>query len=94
MAHKTVNIDAGTWVQLTESDVTAIRVQASDRAVLLQATANDTAPISAGGAVELGAGGILLPDVRLTDLFPGVASPARLWALVYEYNTSVSVSHV
>ncbi|NBC11672.1 MAG: hypothetical protein GVY24_08100 [Planctomycetes bacterium] len=89
----TITCLAGQWTQLTDADIAAARVQNWGRFdIWLQATADATEPSGIDGSVVLAGGSILMSDVTLADLYPGVASPARLW--VYAANTvEVSVSH-
>lgn len=85
---------AGVAAQITESDCTKIRVQLLGTAnVRLMAAPNATTPSSFDGGVWLTATGDLIPgSLALADLFPGVTSPVRLFALS-DANTTVSFSH-
>ena len=95
MAQNTdITCTAGQWTLLTDSDVTALRAQnRSPWTIILQATSGTSEPSSVGGGVALRGGEILLPDVPLSDLFPGVSSAARVWAYLDYYDAAVSVSH-
>jgi len=94
VAHYNRTCSQGVWTLLTDSDVTELRVQNTDAVVVeLQATAGTTEPSSRGGALTLGAGGIVLPDTTLANLFPGVTGAARIWALPRGGVATLSVSH-
>lgn len=86
------NIAAGTWVLLTDADVTAITFQnVSDFYVYIKATTDTTAPTSLDGAVKYSPGQGERA-VAMADLFPGISGADRLWAYARE-NASVMVSH-
>ncbi|MGR3495143.1 hypothetical protein [Citreimonas sp.] len=94
MAHDYITCPANEWTQLTNDDVTALRVQnTGPNTVLLQATAGATAPADLDGGIKLGGGQILLPDTTLENLFPGVAGAARVWAYPVCFEVILSVSH-
>jgi hypothetical protein len=70
------------WSQLTDADVTAIRVQnLGSYPLWLMATAGATPPSTTSGAIRLGAGLTMAADLTLDDLWPGVAG-TRVYALV------------
>lgn len=84
------------WTQLTDANVTAIRVQNLSAAqdVILQATNGTTAPTSDAGAVDLRASQTLAADLTLAQLWPGVASANRVWGKAKTVNAvPLSVSH-
>lgn len=89
--HATLDLTPGDWVQLTNADATAIRVQSlSGHVIHVQATATSTEPSDDEGALVLHPYDIIAANLSLADLFPGVASAARVWATG---TGSVSVSH-
>lgn len=93
MANKDVLCQAGQWTLLTNTDVTAIRVQnPGERTILLMATATASEPQDNAGSVRLYPQSILLPDTDLASLFPGVSNAARVYAYS-TYTTVISVSH-
>lgn len=88
-----ITLAAGEWTQLTNADVSAIRVQnLGGSFVRIHATTGETAPTSVGGAFRVGAGDLLAANVALADLFPGVTAGYRVWAIT-DYPVTVSVSH-
>lgn len=91
----TLNILPRSWTQITESDVTGLRADNQGSSMLLLlGTAGTTAPVSTDGAVQLPGRSILLPDVALSALWPGVAGVARVWAWNPSPETiPLSVSH-
>ena len=94
MAHTDIALPTATWTLITDTNVTALRVQnVGADIVLLQATSGATAPTSSGGAVCLIPGEGIAADQTLADLFPGVASAARVWARPLNAVSKVSVSH-
>lgn len=92
MAQNTdIALTDGAWTQLTDADVSAIRVQnRSGYMVLLQATAAAVAPTSSNGCVEIESKEILAADITLAEIWPGVTGAARVWAWG---SGVVSVSH-
>ena len=95
----TVTLTAATWTQITNGDVSSITFQNRglagsellEPALYVMATASASAPSTLDGAIryERGQGE---RNVALSDLFPGVTSPVRL----YGYSTDaidVQVSH-
>lgn len=90
--HETVQVPAGEWVELTDSDVSHARIQgAVDAVVYLQATSGAT-PTSRSGAIAMAPFGIIPSSVYFTDLFMGVDDPRRLFAWC-STATEVSISH-
>jgi hypothetical protein len=94
--HATVDCPAMTWTLLTTNNVTELRVaNMGQEAIWLQAMATATPPDSVtgiSGALPLHPTEILAGDLTLTQLFPGVAGAARIYALAPR-DTKVSVSH-
>jgi len=81
MAQNTnINIAAGTWTLLTDSDVSAITFQVvSNNFIYLKATVGATPPASTEGAIIYNftqgeANG------SLSDLFPGLSGANRVYA--------------
>ena len=88
-----VTCAANAWTQLTNGDVTALRVQnRGTQALALMATVGATPPSTTAGAIGLDPGEISAADLTLAELFPGVSGANRVYA--YAYVASVaSVSH-
>ena len=88
-----IQIPAVTWTQLTDENVTNIRVQNHGSSpIYVMATNGAVAPTSVNGAIVLHSGEFFSADVTLAELFPGVSGPNR----VYAYSNAsvpVSVSH-
>ena len=88
----TINIPTTVWTQLTDADVTSITFQNRGAyPLLVKATDNATAPDNTEGAI------LYNPaqgerNVLMSDLFPGIDSPVRLWGYCFG-QISVSVSH-
>ena len=94
--NETLTLASDQWMQLTNGDVTALRVEnQGTRHVYLQATAGGgTAPTSTSGALSLGPAGVVAADLTLAQLWPGVAGANRVWAYQAEgIVVPVSVSH-
>ncbi|WP_428925005.1 hypothetical protein [Marinibacterium sp. SX1] len=88
-----VSCAPGTWTELTDADVAAIRLQnLGGYAVDIMATSDTSAPSSAVGALRLDPHDILPANVGLSDVFPGVAAGYRVWAR-FELGGTLSVSH-
>jgi hypothetical protein len=91
--HATVDLTANTWTLLTTNAVTELRVSnLGMEPIWLQGTATDTPPANANGALPLHPGETLAGDLTLAELFPGVSSVARIYALSPRA-ARVSVSH-
>jgi len=89
----TLTLTANTWTQVTDGNVTAIRVvNEGIEPIWLQATVGAIAPTSTAGAVSLGAGQVLAADLTLAQLWPGVGGANRVYALSPRAS-KVSVSH-
>lgn len=94
MAQNTdIAVPAATWTLLTDSDVTALRVQNYGQvAVFLKATAGATPPSDTTGSISLPPDAVLAADLTLADVWPGVASATRVYAYCADAVT-LSVSH-
>ena len=91
----TVTCTEGVWTQLTDADVTAMTFTVTDpgAVVMVLATAGAVAPTDTDGAIpyRYGEGE---RNVDLADLFPGVTSANRVYALSTTGNARVVASHV
>lgn len=92
-----VAVPANVWTQLTGGDASAVTVEnPTSLDVQLLATAGASQPEESQASLDasrrLPAGAILLADVSLAQLFPGVAGANRLWALAPRAMT-LRVSH-
>jgi len=88
----TVVCAARTWTQVTTNDATAIRLcNLGSLALWVQASSSAT-PASTNGAIPLLPNEVIVADLLLTELFPGVANPVRVFVYAEEA-TRVSVSH-
>lgn len=77
----TVTLTGSDWVELTDANVTNIRIQnQSANPVHIQATTG-AAPANAGGSILIPAYETLPPDLTLAQLWPGVSGADRIWAL-------------
>jgi hypothetical protein len=84
----------GDWTQLTNGDVSAIRVHTSSvNQVILQASNGTTEPASDAGSLPLAAGSTLAADLTLAQLWPGISGANRLWAKPIGGDVLLSVSH-
>lgn len=85
---------ANQWVELTNSNVTALRIQLRGdctKPIILQATTGP-APVSTAGGVMLMPGQTLAADLTLSQVWPGLAGANRVWGMC-EIAQPVSVSH-
>lgn len=83
---------AGAWTQLTDADVSSITFQnKSGDYILVKGTATASAPTTVDGAVRYNPGQGE-KNASLSDLFPGVASVARVYAYA-PTGAEVMVSH-
>lgn len=88
-----VSIPARTWTQLTNGNVTELRLQVQGRfGIRIKATAGEVPPTNTGGSIEIRPGDGIAGDQTLAQLFPGVAGANRVYAYA-NGPTSVSVSH-
>lgn len=86
----TVDVPAGEWTQLTNADAEIVTFQNVGGALAkLSATADETAPTTDAGALSYNPGQGE-KSTALADLFPGLASPVRLWAFG---STRMMISH-
>ena len=89
----TIALPEKTWTRVTDLAVGEVRVQNRGPYLIeVLVTADTTPPTSAAGALQLRAGGVILPDTPIATLFPGGPNPAHVWAWA-SANTEVSVSH-
>lgn len=89
----TISLVAATWTQITDANVSGIRVaNLGTEAIWLQATIGAVAPSSTNGALPLLPGQILAADLTLAQLWPGVPGANRVYALA-PAATRVSVSN-
>ena len=90
----TVAVPARTWTQLTNADVSAIRVQnLNGYPIKIMGTVGAVAPTTDAGALVLAAGQAIAADLTLAQLFPGVSGANRVYAFS-DAPALVSVSHV
>lgn len=93
-ANTDVTATKGGPTLLNATAVTALRVQnLGDQPVRLVATATTTPPTVFSGSIWLDSYEAIAADITLAEMFPGVASPAYLWAWPINNNAVVSVSH-
>lgn len=91
--HDNVALVKGVWRQVTNGNVTALRVQnRGGYPVFLQATIGEVEPADLRGALELRPGDTLAADLTLAQLWPGVAGANRIYAWCAS-NSEVSASH-
>ena len=91
-----VECSADAWTELTNADVSAMRIQnEGPQSIVVMATTGTSAPASEDGGVRLRADSIIAANVDLADLFPGVTPGYRVWAMAlgFEAEATVSVSH-
>ena len=90
----TVAVPARTWTQLTNADVSALRVQnLNGYSIKIMGTVGAVAPTTDAGALVLAAGQAIAADLTLAQLFPGVSGANRVYAFS-DAPALVSVSHV
>lgn len=88
----TIKTLPATWTLLTDSDVSKITFQNTGRLeILIKATESAVAPTDTLGALSYLAG-IGERNVLLTDLFPGITTPARVYAICNKHG-EVAVGH-
>ena len=87
----TLDVGPSAWVQLTNANATAVTIQCLQSSVFVLATAGAVAPTATDGAFLLTPGEGLTGD--LADLWPGVASATRVYALAQNFPAQVVVSH-
>ncbi|WP_112312325.1 hypothetical protein [Pseudogemmobacter bohemicus] len=92
--HATLQIQPKTWTRVTSAAVTALRLQNRGLDPLeVQATAGTAGPASEVGAILLRYQDVILPDLTLAQLFPGVTGADHIWVRCSS-GGEVSVSHV
>ena len=80
MPAKTVDVVAGSWTELTDTNVTSITFQnIGSSFILLNGAAGSVAPADASGAFRYNPGQGEV-NVRLADMFLGVAGVNRVFA--------------
>lgn len=88
-----VILEPETWTEITDADVTALRVQSlNGNPIKLMATAGAVTPADDAGHIELNSREIIGADYELVDLWPGVGGANRVWAWC-QYHAKLSVSH-
>lgn len=89
----TISLVAATWTQLTDANVTAIRIASlGTEPIWIQATVGAVTPTGNTGALPLLPGQILAADLTLAQLWPGVTGANRVYAYS-PVNAKVSISH-
>jgi hypothetical protein len=93
MAQNTdITVEANDWTLLTDSNVSSVTFQnQSPTQIFVKATADTTKPTTALGSIEYGLGEGER-NVLLSDLFPGITAPVRLWAYA-NLKANVYISH-
>jgi hypothetical protein len=77
----TLTLAANTWTQLTDGNVTAMRVcNFGTEGIWLQATVGATPPTNTNGGLPLLPGQVMAADLTLADLWPGVSGANRVYA--------------
>ena len=88
----TITLPAKEWVELTNADVTAIRVQnLTGNPVRLVATGTSE-PSDDTGHIRLNGGEIIAANGTIAALWPGESTATRIWAIC-DFHGRVSVSH-
>lgn len=88
------SVTAGTWTEITDSDVTAnisFQIHSASREVYVKPTTNTTAPTTRDGAFRYQQGQGEL-NLALADMCPGETTPVRMFAYSDE-PAKISVSH-
>lgn len=89
----TIAVPPGVWTELTNANVSAIRIQnIGNHPVQIMATTGTSEPSNSVGAMTFGRDDILAANIDLADLFPSVTAGYRVWATA-ENSTAVSISH-
>lgn len=93
-------VEGAAWVQITNSDVSALRVQLLDgESVWLKATVGAVAPAEVvagtlpGGIRLTSALPVIAANLFLSELFPGVPGATRVYAYTSAKNVTLAVSH-
>lgn len=80
MPAKTVDIVAGSWTELTDTNVTSITFQNIGQSfILVKGTVDSSAPANASGAFRYNPGQGEV-NMKLVDMFLGVPGANRLFA--------------
>ena len=89
----TVTLTPNTWMQLTDANVTAARVQNYGASpVYVMATVGAVAPVNFNGAILLDTGSAFAADLTLAQLWPGIVGGNRIYAFC-DKAVPVSISH-
>ena len=92
----TITCAGRSWTRLTDDAIDSLRAQ-SDQAGYYQVTTDTTAPEDTSGAILLSQNTIIMPDMPLIQLFPGVLTSSTegyLWFYPLDSGgASVSVSY-
>lgn len=75
----TINLTANTWTQLSDGNVTVMRVMnLGTESIWVQATVGEVAPTTTNGAIAVKPGEISI--LTLATMWPGVAGANRIYA--------------
>lgn len=92
--------EGAAWQQITNSDVSALRVQLLDgESVWLKATVGAVAPAAVvagtlpGGIRLTPALPVIAANLLIAELFPGVPGATRVYAYTSAKNVTLAVSH-
>jgi len=89
----TIIVPPRVWTKVTATAVTAVRLQnRGPHDVLLQGTVGSTPPVSTDGALALAPREVILPDLTLADLWPGVSGVDTVW-IRSSTSAEISISH-
>ena len=89
----TMNILPRVWTRVTTAAVTALRLQhQGPGALLATATAGTAQPGDDTGAIMLQPGDVILADMTLAEIWPGIAGANHVWCRSSS-GGQVSVSH-
>lgn len=94
-----ITLTADTWVELTASDVTAVRIQNFSRFMVAVQATTGVAPSGATqadkvkGAIRMLGNDGMAADLTLALTFGGVTGAVRVWAYCVGQTVDVSVSH-
>lgn len=93
----TITLNPRQWNQLTNADVTAIAVQHLGSYPVMIMASSAAQPVGdpgVGNSARMLKPGEHWPDtVLLADLWPGIASPVRVWAWSEISGEKIAVSH-
>jgi hypothetical protein len=88
-----INIPANTWIELTNSDVTAAAFSVEGGYPVWISLTSGASPTDFEGARRFNPNVISPASLLVADLWPGVASGDRLWAHSM-IPSAVAISHV